>query len=73
MSETIPREHDLVALVEDLPAEGLHAGDVGAVVHCYRDGDMFEVEFLDEHGRSKRVATIAGPHLIRLNLLSLSA
>ena len=65
-------EHDVVALTEDLPAEGLHKGDVGAVVHCYHVGDIYEVEFLDERGRTKRIASIAASQLMKLNLLSLT-
>jgi hypothetical protein len=67
------KEHDTVALTVDRPEESLRRGDVGAVVHCHRDGKNFEVEFIDERARTKAVATIAGEQLIRLNVLSLSA
>ena len=67
------KEHDVVALTEDVPAEGLHKGDVGAVVHCYRPGDTYEVEFIDERGRTKRIASISASRLMKLNLLSLTA
>ena len=66
------KEHDVVALTEDLPADGLHKGDVGAVVHCYQVDEVYEVEFIDEHGRTKRIASIAASQLMRLNLLSLT-
>ena len=67
------KEHDVVALTEDVPSEGLHKGDVGAVVHCYQAGDIYEVEFIDEHGRTKRIASIPASRLMKLNLLSLTA
>ena len=67
------KEHDVVALTEDRAADGLHRGDVGAVVHCYRAAEVYEVEFIDEHGRVKGLASIPGHQLIRLNLLSLTA
>ena len=67
------KEHDVVALTEDLPAEGLDKGDVGAVVHCYQAAEMSEVEFIDERGRTKRVASIPASQLMKLNLLSLTA
>jgi hypothetical protein len=67
------KEHDVVALTEDAPADGLHKGDVGAVVHCYRAGDIYEVEFIDERGRPKRIASIPASRLMKLNLLSLTA
>jgi Domain of unknown function (DUF4926) len=37
---------DVVALLEDKPAEGLVAGQVGAVVEALAP-EVFEVEFLD--------------------------
>ena len=66
------KEHDVVALTEDLPADALHKGDVGAVVHCYQAGDLYEVELIDERGRTKRIASIPGSQLMKLNLLSLT-
>jgi hypothetical protein len=67
------KEHDVVALTEDRPADGLHKGDVGAVVHCYGPADVYEVEFIDERGRTKSIASIPGHQLMKLNLLSLTA
>lgn len=67
------KEHDVVALIEDRPADGLHKGDVGAVVHCYREAEVYEVEFIDERGRTKNVASIPGHQLMKLNLLALTA
>ena len=67
------KEHDVVALTEDVLSEGLHKGDVGAVVHCYQAGDIYEVEFIDERGRTKRIAPIPASRLMKLNLLSLTA
>lgn len=66
-------EHDIVALTQPMPDDGLNVGDVGAVVHCYSSADAYEVEFLDESGRTKGVVTVQGAQLMRLNLLSLSA
>ena len=67
------KEHDVVALTDDLPAKGLRRGDVGAIVHCYADGEALEVEFVDEQAHSHRVIAVLAEHLMRLNLLSLSA
>lgn len=67
------KEHDVVALTEDVPADGLRKGDAGAVVHCYGAGDVYEVEFIDERGRTKRIASIPASRLMKLNLLSLTA
>lgn len=52
------REHDRVVLATDVPAEGLVAGDVGAVVHIYRDGRAYEVEFTTLEGKTAAVVTL---------------
>jgi hypothetical protein len=67
------REYDVVTVRQDVPEAGLRAGDVGAVVHCYAEKDVYEVEVVDEHGRSKTVTTLRGDQLLRLNLTSLVA
>ena len=69
----MPTEHEVVALTTDRPEDDLRVGDVGAVVHCYRDQDVFEIEFIDEQGRTKCVATVPASQIMKLNLLSLSA
>ena len=38
------RELDTVVLKHDIEAHRLKEGDLGAVVHCYRDGEAFEVD-----------------------------
>jgi hypothetical protein len=40
-------EHDRVVLNPPVPSERLEAGDVGTVVHVYKDGEAYEVEFCD--------------------------
>jgi len=42
---------DTEVLVADLPEPGLRAGDVGSVVERL-GGDVFEVEFVNEAGRT---------------------
>ena len=67
------QEHDVVTVTADVPAESLSVGDVGAIVHCYPGRDAYEVDFLDDQGRSKGVVTLSGDKLLRLNLISLVA
>jgi hypothetical protein len=43
---------DVVALTFDLPQHNLWRGQVGKVVDLLADGDIFEVEFSDNDGRS---------------------
>jgi len=52
------REHDRVVLSTDMEAEALQRGDVGTVVHVYRGGQAFEVEFLTLSGETVAVTTL---------------
>jgi hypothetical protein len=52
------KEHERVVLKTALPAEGLESGDVGTVVHVYRDGRAYEVEFVTLDGRTAAVVTL---------------
>ncbi len=48
---------DTVVLVRDLPAHGLRAGDLGAVVETYPP-DGLEVEFVTASGRTTALVTL---------------
>lgn len=50
-------EHDCVVLTQDLPDEGLKAGDIGTVVHIH-EGAAYEVEFMTLAGETICVATL---------------
>ena len=52
------KEHDTVVLLRDLPASGLAAGDLGAIVHLYPDGKALEVEFVGLAGDTISVETL---------------
>ena len=52
------QEHQRVVLAENLPAERLESGDVGTIVHVYRDGVAFEVEFLTLDGHTLTIVTV---------------
>ena len=54
----MPQELDRVALTRDVPESGLTAGDLGAVVQVYADGDAFEVEFVGLTGETVAVVTL---------------
>jgi hypothetical protein len=51
MPHTPTQVLDTVALVADLPELGLRAGEVGSVVERL-GGEVFEVEFVNEAGRT---------------------
>ncbi|HWA41796.1 MAG TPA: DUF4926 domain-containing protein [Hypericibacter adhaerens] len=59
MSTEPIKEFDPIVLTQDLPAEGLRAGDVGWVVLVHRDGAGFEVEFVTLGGETVSVVTLA--------------
>jgi hypothetical protein len=48
---------DPVVLNEDLPANGLKRGDIGAIVEVYSPDD-FEVEFVTGSGRTQALVTL---------------
>ncbi len=52
------KEHDRVVLATAVPSESLVAGDVGTVVHVYRDGQAYEVEFTTLEGKTAAVVTL---------------
>ncbi len=55
----------VVALLEDLPAKGLHRGQVGTVVEELSPS-VYEVEFSNDSGRSYASIAVSGDRLLRL-------
>jgi Domain of unknown function (DUF4926) len=51
-------EHSLVVLDCDPPHEKLNRGDVGTVVHVYKGGHGYEVEFVDGGGATVALITV---------------
>ncbi|BFU93193.1 MAG: DUF4926 domain-containing protein [Nitrospira sp.] len=47
-----------MVLAATVPSEGLVEGDVGTVVHAYRDGQAYEVEFTTLEGQTAAVVTL---------------
>jgi hypothetical protein len=58
MKSAMIKEHERIVLKVAIPAEGLEAGDVGTVVHIYRDKLAYEVEFFTFAGETITVATV---------------
>ncbi len=52
------QETEIVVLKRDIPEYGLKKGDIGAVVHCYRDAAAFEVEFVMAQGDTVALLTL---------------
>lgn len=65
--------HDVVALLEDLPAKHfetdqpllLRRGQIGTIVMTY-DGNTFEIEFADSEGRTYALLPVPSGRLMRL-------
>ncbi len=57
------KEHERVVLTAPVPEAGLEAGDVGTVVHLYRDGQAYEVEFTTLNGTTAAVVTLEANHV----------
>jgi hypothetical protein len=58
---------DTVAVREDMPALGLTAGEVGAVVEVFGDGDAFEVEFCDNSRQTYGLHTLRASQILGLH------
>jgi hypothetical protein len=56
----------VVALVKDLPEEGLVRGQVGTVVESWAP-DVYEVEFSDSDGKTYAMAALSADLLMRLH------
>jgi hypothetical protein len=56
--EKMFQELDTVVLTHDIHEYGLEQGDIGAAVHCYKDGVTFEVEFVTADGRTIALLTL---------------
>lgn len=65
MSRPTIRVLDVVALLRDRPELGLLAGHVGTVVEELSP-DVFEVEFLDESGRTVTIEELSRDDLLVL-------
>jgi len=57
---------DVVAVLEDVPEQGLLRGEVGTVVELWEDG-VFEVEFSGNSGRAYAFAALRPDQLIKLH------
>jgi len=57
--------HSVVALLEDLPEQGLVRGQVGTVVETWAPG-VYEVEFCDDNGKTYAMVAVKAEQLMRL-------
>ncbi len=51
-------ELEIVALTHDVESHGLSDGDTGTIVEVYNNGNAYEVEFIDDNGRTIALLTL---------------
>jgi hypothetical protein len=52
------QEFDTVVLARDFEEYNLKQNDIGAVVHCYKNNQAFEVEFVTGEGKTIALLTL---------------
>ena len=50
--QKVIEELESVVITRDIPEYVLYRGHIGVVVHCYKDGIAFEVEFVTGKGET---------------------
>ncbi len=58
--------HDVIALLNDIPAQNLSRGQVGTVVEAL-DTETVLVEFSDDEGRAYAIAPVASAQVLLLH------
>jgi hypothetical protein len=61
------QELETVVLTHDIADHKLKEADVGTVVHCYDDGEAFEVEFVTAEGKTVAVLTLGCEEIRAMN------
>jgi hypothetical protein len=57
---------DTVALIEALPQNGLHLGQVGTIVEILAP-DVYEIDFSDNNGQTYALQTLHTSQLLKLH------
>jgi hypothetical protein len=61
------KEHERIVLTGPVADSKLEAGDVGTVIHVYRDGQAYEVEFVALDGHTAAVLTLEASQVRPVN------
>lgn len=59
-------ELDTVVLKSDIKEYSLKKGDMGTIVHAYKDGNTAEVEFVRANGKSVVLLTLSSDNIRKL-------
>lgn len=52
------QESNMIVLTHDVEEFGLKQGDIGTIMHCYKDNKAFEVEFITADGKTVALLTL---------------
>lgn len=58
--------HDVVALLDPIPEQGLRRGQLGTIIDVYEPG-VYEVEFADTQGQTYASLTLRAEQLLPLH------
>jgi len=61
------KELETIVLSRNLPEHGLSRGDIGAVVHSYKSGESYEVEFVNGRGKTIALVTLEAKNVRPMN------
>ena len=61
------KELETIVLSRDLPEHGLSRGNIGAVVHSYKSGESYEVEFVTGRGETIALVTLEAKDIRPMN------
>ena len=61
------KELETIVLSRDIPEHGLSRGDIGAVVHSYKSGESYEVEFVTGKGKTIALVTLDAKDIRAMN------
>jgi len=61
------KELDTIVLSRDIPEHSLSRGDIGAVVHSYKSGESYEVEFVNGRGKTIALVTLEAKNVRPMN------
>jgi hypothetical protein len=64
---TMIKELETIVLSRDLNEHGLSRGDIGAVVHSYKSGESYEVEFVTGKGKTIALVTLDAKDIRPMN------
>ena len=63
MRTKILKEFEIVELTHDIPEHKLKKGESGTIVEIYKRGKAYEVEFMNEEGKTLALLTLTSDEI----------